>query len=101
MAHCVGGSQQVPYLDRPIARIHFTIDLTEQSNGLPVTFGLLFIQHDSRLVIASTGNDACYAFIMGTLTWEKRALFAKNHYRSRFDRFTTANVEVLGAIGIC
>jgi hypothetical protein len=34
-------------------------------------------------------------------TWEKRAAFAKNHYRSWLNRSATANVELLGAVSVC
>ena len=49
------GCQQIANLNGSVACVYFAEDFAEQRNGLSLALRLLFVQDDTRLILARTG----------------------------------------------
>src|ERR1051325_1931668 len=89
-----GSSQQIAYFNRAILCIDFAVHFAQERDGLPIVGGLLLIQHDTRLVIASPGNDAHHAFVARMLAGIQRTVIAQHHNRARVHQALRPDVEI-------
>src|SRR5882672_9213166 len=72
-----GSGQQIAYFNRAILCIDFAVHFAQECYGLSNVFRWVLIQHDSRFVLASPGNDAHHTFVARLLAGIQRTVIAQ------------------------